>query len=189
MLISEYFMQCLTGEGPLQANIRLDPIDNIRLRPDVIFDIVENKKVLHLGCTDHLSIIKYKLERGIYLHRQLSYVTNKCLGIDINREAADFLKSEGINNIIISDITKPGIKPICQENWDFLLMAEVLEHIGDPVSFLKEIKNNYKDYIHGVIITVPNVFGLIHLSPALNTGTESINSDHRYWFTHILCAR
>jgi 2-polyprenyl-3-methyl-5-hydroxy-6-metoxy-1,4-benzoquinol methylase len=188
MLINEYFMQCLNGEGPLQASIRLEPISEIRVRPDVLFDLVENKKVLHLGCTDHLAIIKNKLVKGIYLHRQLSYVTNQCLGIDINREAADFLKSEGIDNIIISDITKPGIKPICQEEWDYLLMAEVLEHIGDPVSFLKAIRDHYKDHIRGVIITVPNVFGLIHLASALNAGTESINSDHRYWFTpYTLC--
>lgn len=187
-MLNEYFMQCLSGDGPLQANVKLDPIKDIQLRPNVIFDIVENKRVLHLGCTDHLSIIKNKLENGAYLHRQLSYVAEKCLGIDINSEAANYLKSEGIRNIIISDITEPGIKQICEDDWDYLLMAEVLEHINDPVAFLKAIKNNYKNNIHGIIITVPNAFGLIHLSYPLNQGTESINSDHRYWFTpYTLC--
>lgn len=187
-MLNEYFMQCLSGDGPLQANIKLDPIRDIQLRPNVIFDIVENKKVLHLGCTDHLSILKNKLEHGAYLHRQLSYVAEKCLGIDINSKAVNFLKSEGIHNIIISDITEPGNEKITQEDWDYLLMAEVLEHINDPVAFLKAIKNNYKNNIRGIIITVPNAFGLIHLSYPLNQGTESINSDYRYWFTpYTLC--
>lgn len=187
-MLSNYIKQCVSGNGPLQAEIQLSPVDNLRIRPNVIFEIAEEKKVLHLGCTDHLSIIEQKLKAGIYLHRQLSYVSKKCLGVDINSKAAEYLSQHGISNIVIGDITEPGIKEIQSDDWDYLLMAEVLEHINNPVSFLLDIKNNYGKNIKGVIITVPNAFGWIHMNSVIYHGIESINSDHRFWFTpYTLC--
>ncbi len=174
---------CIEGKGTLMASLQFHPIDHIRLRPNVIFDIVDNRTVLHLGCTDHIEIIDNKLRSGLYLHKQLTRVTSKCLGIDINKEAVEHLKKNGINNVILRDITQPNIIEIKDEKWDFLLMAEVLEHIDNPVEFLKVIMKNYGSNIESLIITVPNAFGLIHMGNVLNTGTEVINSDHKYWFT------
>ena len=187
-LINKEILDGITGAGPLQANIRLEPIQHIRLRPNVIFDIAYGKRLLHLGCTDHLSVIERKLQNETYLHQQLTYVTAKCLGIDINEEATKYLAGKGIHNIIVSDITSPGIKQITDYEWDYLLMAEMLEHIDNPVSFLQSIAENYKPNIKNLIITVPNAFGLIHFGNVLNNGIESINNDHRYWFTpYTLC--
>ena len=67
-------------------------------------------------------------------------------------------------------------------------MAEVLEHIDNPVSFIKDIATHYRENIGGIIITVPNAFGFIHISQAINNGVESVNNDHRYWFTpYTIC--
>lgn len=176
-------IDCINGTGDLTATLKFDPIEHIRLRPNIIFDIVDNKKVLHLGCTDHIELIEKKIASGLYLHSQLTHVTSKCLGIDINKEAVEFLKNKGINNIILKDITSPNIMEIKNEKWDYLLMAEVLEHIDDPVLFLKKIISNYKRNIETIIITVPNAFGLVHLHNVLSFGCEVVNSDHRYWFT------
>ena len=182
-MIEKEILDGIKGEGPLQAEIPIRPLEQIRLRPNVIFDIVYNKKVLHLGCTDHMSVIDYKLENGIYLHQQLSRVSSECVGIDINSETTEYLSKRGITNIIVQDITQPGIDTILDNQWDYLLMAEVLEHIDNPVAFLKDIATLYKSNIHSVIITVPNALGYISVVEALNNGRESINNDHRYWFT------
>ena len=123
------------------------------------------------------------MKAGVYLHKQLSQVSAKCLGIDINAEAVEYIKSKGINNVIIEDITKSDISQIKNEKWDYLLLAEMLEHIDNPVEFLRKIVENYKNNIGSFIITVPNAFGLIHLGNVLNLGKEIVNSDHRYWFT------
>jgi len=187
-MINDYFRSCISGSGPLQAEISFPPINIIRLRPNVIFDLTEDKSVLHLGCTDHLSIIEKKIEKGIYFHRQLNCVAGKCLGIDINNETVQYLERHGVDNIIVADITQPGIKEIANNKWDYLLMAEVLEHINDPVDFLKCIAKEYRNNIMNIIITVPNAFGLIHMNHALINGCESINTDHRYWFTpYTIC--
>jgi len=187
-MIDKDILDGITGEGPLQANIRLDPIEQLQLRPNVIFDLVYDKEILHLGCTDHLPIIKHKIESGIYLHQQISRVASVCVGIDINREALEYVRTMGITNIVEADITQPGIKKITDNKWDYLLMAEMLEHIDNPVSFLQSIAQNYKKHIDSIIITVPNAFGLAHMNIAHNHGIESINNDHRYWFTpYTIC--
>lgn len=179
----EALSDCINGTGNITAELKFEPIRKIRLRPNVVFDIVDNKKVLHLGCTDHIETVNEKLESGFYLHKQLTRICEKCLEIDINAEAVNFLKEKNFNNVILSDITKPNIGEIINEKWDYLIMAEVLEHIDNPVEFLKKIASNYKSNIDKIIITVPNVLGFIHMSNAINFGTETVNSDHRYWFT------
>lgn len=182
-MISEYLQKCISGEGPLQAELVLPPIERVQVRPNVIYDLCRGKKVLHLGCTDHLPTIDYKIKRGTYLHQQLSFTASKCLGIDINEEAANHLKTYGIDNVLIADITKPGNSSILDEQWDYLLMGEMLEHVDNPVDFLRRIGENYGSSIDKVIITVPNAFGWIHMMQALQQGREWVNSDHRYWFT------
>jgi len=187
-MINKEILDGITGEGPLQANVRLSPIGQLRLRPNVIFDLVYDKEVLHLGCTDHLPVIMYKIDKGIYLHQQISRVASVCIGIDINHEALEYIRTMGITNVIEADITQPGIKQITDSKWDYLLMAEMLEHIDNPVSFLRSISQNYRKNIGNLIITVPNAFGLIHMNIARNHGIESINNDHRYWFTpYTIC--
>jgi len=188
-MIDKDLLNTIKGNGPMIAGLQIAPIERILLRANIIFDLTSNKKVLHLGCADHMEAIKDKINNGTHLHQQLSRIAAKYLGIDINKEAVEYLASIGINNIILSDITKPGIKEITDNHWDYLLMPEVLEHIDNPVAFLREIGVNYKCNIdRGIIITVPNAFGYIHMIDAINNGVEVINSDHRYWFTpYTLC--
>lgn len=153
------------------------------LRPDVIFDLVADKRVLHLGCTDHEELIDKKLASGNYFHQLLGYVTSDCLGVDIDSNAVGYARSKGINNIICADITQPGIREITSQKWDYLLLGEILEHIDNPVWFLKKIHEHYGACFNALIITAPNAFGIPFMHAALNTKTEWINADHRYWFT------
>jgi 2-polyprenyl-3-methyl-5-hydroxy-6-metoxy-1,4-benzoquinol methylase len=187
-MVIESITEAIAGRGMLEARIRLPPAQDLRRRPDVVFDLVRDKRVLHIGCTDHIEIIALKIQQQNLLHQQLSGIASVCLGVDIDVEAAEYLRARGIENIIIADITQPGISQITESRWDYLLLAEILEHVDDPVLFLKAIATNYREHINGVIITVPNAFGLIHMSTALNEGVEALNRDHRYWFTpYTLC--
>jgi hypothetical protein len=73
-------------------------------------------------------------------------------------------------------------------HFDYALLGEVVEHIDDPVSFLKKIRENLKDTVEKVIITVPYAFGLRQMFSGLFK-KERINSDHRYWFTPYTIAK
>ena len=173
----------IDGSGELMVSLEFEPYDKIILRPDYLLEVLQNKKVIHLGCTDHNEIIQQKLQAGNYLHNMITYVTQKCVGIDINQQALDFLKSKGVSNVFYGDITQPDHQVITSDHFDFILLGEMLEHIDNPVNFLQRIIENYSDHIDRFMITVPNAFGLPFLNNAFNAGKEEINSDHRYWFT------
>jgi hypothetical protein len=72
--------------------------------------------------------------------------------------------------------------------FDYALLGEVVEHIDNPVSFLKKIRENLMDTVEKVIITVPYAFGLRQIFSGLFK-KERINSDHRYWFTPYTIAK
>jgi hypothetical protein len=62
-----------------------------------------------------------------------------------------------LTNIFFGDITvRPKISEIGNDKFDYAVFGEVLEHIGNPVYFLKSFLSNYKENIGQVIITVPN---------------------------------
>lgn len=173
----------LENNDSLEVSVAFEPYEQIMLCPDYLLQLFSEKKVIHLGCTDHLEIIQNKLDKGQYLHNLISFVSEKCVGIDINNQALDFIRSKGVHNVIYGDITQPGITEILEGHFDYMLLGEMLEHIENPVSFLKSIIANYGEHISTFVITVPNAFGLPFLSNAVSAGTEVLNPDHKYWFT------
>jgi len=175
--------RAVMGAGPLTATIEFEPYDTLMLRPDYLLDLFQDKKVIHLGCADHLEILNQKIDRGNYLHNLLSCVSSRCIGIDINKEAVQAMTDRGIKNAVLGDITCPGIKPILNDKWDYILLGEVLEHLDHPAGFLRSLIKNYGKHINRYVVTVPNAFGLPFILNALENGKEQINSDHCYWFT------
>jgi hypothetical protein len=145
-------------------------------------ELVEGKNVLHIGCADHLELIENKIKNSDWLHGILSESSNVCLGIDTDEKAIGYLKSIGIKNVLCKDISQNFIDEIAKGSWDYIVLADVLEHLDDPISFLSSIYNNYMKYIDKMVITVPNAFRWLNFRKALKN-IEGINSDHRYWFT------
>lgn len=164
-------------------------------RIDLIKNILKEKKnckCIHLGATDHLNLIDKKIKENKWLHKIISENTEKTVGIDINQKAVDYCHSIGWNNIICADIFKDN-QVIMEslgggvERYDYIIAGEMLEHIDNPVQFLKEINNNYREIADKIIITVPNAFSIFNFLTALS-GKEAINTDHRYFFTpYTLC--
>ena len=153
-------------------------------RIDLLTSICRNKKIIHLGCLDHIPLIKDKIKEKTWLHGLLTEVSDICLGIDINKEGIDYVRNElHFENIIYGDIINDETPKIQElEKWDYLILGEILEHIDDPVSFLNNIRRKYDKKIDQIVITVPNVLNLGN-AKSLKQNIENINSDHRYWFS------
>lgn len=146
-------------------------------------NLVQNKRIIHLGCLDHIPLIGEKIEKDIWLHSRLTRHAAHCLGVDIDREGVDYVKTHfGINNVVYGDITSGDITEMNQSHWDYLVAGEILEHVDNPVSFLQTIRKLHANIIDRMIITVPNAFDLRNHRNALSH-IEQINSDHRYYFT------
>jgi len=163
---------------------------SVLTRFDLIKELATNKKIIHLGFGDHtIDNINKKLKSNNWLHSKLVEVSNRCLGIDIKSDvvayANDILEYK---DVLCADIIEKQVNEITDSNWDFMIMGEILEHIDNPILFLKTIKEKYKNNIKKIIITVPNAFSLFNYKSVFSH-IECINSDHRYWFTPYTLAK
>lgn len=162
----------------------------IPLRMEYIEKLVVNKQIIHLGCADHIPLIKEKIRRNKWFHKRLVESSRYCLGIDINREAIEYIKNElGYSDVLVADIQKNDlIKEISSQKWDYLIMGELLEHLDDPVDFLKTIKEKYSPFISYLIVSAPNALRIENYYNSKKQ-LEVINSDHRFWFTPYTLAK
>jgi hypothetical protein len=170
-------------------------------RLDCLMNLTKNKRVLHIGCCDHIPYIMEKIKSKTWLHGLLLENCSFVAGIDINDEAIQYV----IDRVLLSNYTSPpppnnkhnlyqgnvtiGLpKELCGISFDYALLGEVVEHVDDPVSFLKKIRENLNDTVEKVIITVPYAFGLRQMFSGCFK-RERINTDHRYWFTPYTIAK
>lgn len=163
----------------------------IPFRIDFLESLGRGQNVLHIGFADHIPLIKKKIEKNIWLHKRLVDASKKCVGIDIDKEAVNYVKEEiGIKEVYNLDITNKDQIPdeILQEHWDYIILGEVLEHVNNPVYFLQKMKENFASNAKYIVVTVPNAWDLINIQ-LLRKNTEFINSDHRYWFTPYTLAK
>lgn len=153
-------------------------------RLELLEKLVAGRKVIHVGFADHRDLILRKIKENSWLHKRLMDVSSKCVGVDIDRQAVDFVKKElGLTEVYCFDVTKDDIpQTIRDEKWDYLLLGEVLEHVDNPVQFLSSLRERFSNMVNSVIITAPNALRIGNFELALR-GIEAINSDHRYWFT------
>lgn len=153
-------------------------------RMEYIEALVKGKKIIHLGCTDHIPLIKEKINNNIWFHKRLDDITERCLGVDINEESINYVKDElGYIDIINYDIMKDEpSSEILSEQWDYLIMGEILEHVENPTILLSKIKEKLGSSVKRIIITVPNAFGILNFKFALKH-QELINTDHKFWFS------
>lgn len=162
---------------------------SVPLRVDLVKEIVKNKQIIHFGCVDHLPIIEEKINNHSWLHELLLESASKCFGVDNNKEGIEYIKKLGYKDVFCFNILDDTVAPeIVNQQWDYLVLGEILEHINDPVEFLRRINAIFSVNAQYVLITVPYAFKLHNFQNAFKH-TEVINSDHRYWFTPYTLAK
>lgn len=153
-----------------------------RTRIELLKELLPGKRVVHFGCVDHLPLIEYRRKTGRWLHEVMSGICQRVVGIDINEAGIAYMNEQGFESYVANVITEPAPAAVTSEKWDYLVAGEVLEHIDDPVAFLKAIRAKYGPCTERIVITVPNALSYTNFRFALRN-TELINSDHRFWFT------
>ena len=151
-------------------------------RSDRLVQLATGQRVLHIGCCDHLPLIQDKLQRGLYLHDNLCRVATQCVGVDTNTEGVALLRGLGFDETYV-----PDEAPLSANDngtpvpYDLCLLADVIEHVGDPVSFLRSMR---RYQFKRLVVATPNAFRWRNSLP----GPELINTDHRFWFSpYTLC--
>jgi hypothetical protein len=152
-------------------------------RETAITELIKNSNVVHIGCSDHIEVINEKIATNTWLHKLITDNSNNCIGIDIDRESIAYIKNNlGYTNVFQGDILTDDFDGISQNSWDYVVFGEIMEHIGNPVNFLKVFKERFGENIEKFIITVPSIYNKRQFGNMLKF-KEIINSDHRFWFT------
>lgn len=196
MKFSEDYLSYLAGgKFDTMAHLPLyakeDVAKHKMLRITCLTELVKDKRIIHVGCCDHLPLIAEKRKNNAWVHDILTRQSAQCIGVDIDVEAVRYVREEEkVDNVYLCDVAAPlenqnlgELEGILKESqWDYLVLGEVLEHIGNPVQFLEGIHRNFKGKAKEIIITVPNAFYESNLYRVFRN-TEPINTDHRFWFT------
>ena len=185
MIKDPEIIKYLKGEAFTNTlNVELDHAKFEGLKRErIIVDLIKNSKVIHVGCTDHIQLINEKIEQNLWLHKLITDNAQKCIGIDIDREGIEYLKNNlGYTNVICGNVLSDELPELKKENWDFVVFGEIIEHLDDPVNFLKTFRQKFSDTTSNFILTVPNILTKNSFRNMLSF-REVINSDHRYWFT------
>ena len=162
--ISTEFRQYLTGKcysNGLAFEPEFDSEDfRLRGRIELLREICTDKKVVHLGCVDHdLESIRRKLQKGKWLHAEISEVADRCLGIDIAETGIRFMREQlGYEDVAALDVLQESGPIASEEQWDFFLIPEVIEHVDNPVSFLSGLRERHASRVGRFIVTTPNAF-------------------------------
>jgi 2-polyprenyl-3-methyl-5-hydroxy-6-metoxy-1,4-benzoquinol methylase len=114
------------------------------------------------------------------------------VGIDVETQGHELVQRElGLHNIQLLDLSRPlaqnDLISLRKTQWDLILCPEVLEHITNHQQFLQNLRS-ISNRETMLIVTVPNAFKFGNFVNAFR-GFESINSDHKYWFTFYTLSR
>lgn len=143
-------------------------------RVDVIVEKVEGPRVLDVGCTGHDA----NPNRPYWLHGFLRRRFEHVEGIDINEENVRKLAEAGYSDIHCARIEEwdPA------EKYNTIVMGEVIEHVGDAVSFLRRAADLI-DRGGKLVLSTPNVFCAMYLAYALKNAPRTCqNPEHTFWF-------
>lgn len=190
MKYSEIDIAYITGEKfSTRYDMKLEA-NKLIGRIDAIMKLCTDKAVLHIGCCDHISVIEEKRAAHTWLHGNLEEKCSCLQGVDICEEAVNYCNANRYNElpIIAGDVTEcpvPGM-----DKFDYVLMAEMIEHVNNPVKFLTDTQLNLKrqGFKGKYILTAPNALGVMRRN-VFTRGFERINTDHKYWFSPFTLAK
>ena len=151
-------------------------INCIRLvnRKEYIKKLCKAKRVLHLGATD-FPITEDAVKHGRLLHQELHQVADHLVGMDLAKEAIEWLSQNcALTNIVYGNIENLDDYP--REHFDIIIAGEIIEHLSNPGQALNCLHSvmgkNAK-----IIITVPNAYSLKGFLRAVMKH-ELIHPDH-----------
>lgn len=148
-------------------NVVVDTTYKNSSRLELLIPLVKDKKVLHVGFVDW-PITSTKTS----LHLTLSEHCKVIDGIDTNTSGSEHLAVP--NGKLMFNWSE------VEDNYDVILIPEVLEHVGNVEDFLKFI-----DRLHGtLVVSVPDAYLLQkHFEETSQGFVEVVHPDHNYYYS------
>ena len=134
--------------------------------------------MLHIGACDAPYTLQ-KFKNNLLLHTKLSKVSKEVLGIDIDKDAIEFLNREGFDNIVYYNMDNLGNLEFSPE---IIVFGETIEHLtnlGYALENIKEITNDKCE----LLISTPNAFYIMNFFNSIRM-QEQIHEDHKVLFSY-----
>jgi 2-polyprenyl-3-methyl-5-hydroxy-6-metoxy-1,4-benzoquinol methylase len=137
----------------------------------IITQFCTGQKVLDVGCIGQDR--NYAADN--WLHEKVKRIAQKIDGVDILEDEIKILRKNGYSIYTIEELQATN------NRYDVVLMADVIEHVNDPVAFL----SFYAQFLSptGVmLITTPNANRANNFINILFNNNYSVNPEHTFWF-------
>lgn len=151
-------------------------------REKYILDACNGKSVLHLGCSDYPHTREKYLCNEL-LHLKIGAVAKRVIGVDINAESINWLKSQGITDIHNLDANEvEALLADINFSPEVIVLGEILEHMSQPHTFLINVKAVMQEDT-ALVISIPNAF---HFRGFIHTlfGREKTHPDHVAYYSY-----
>lgn len=143
-------------------------------RNAVFASLCDGRTVLHVGCADApITNVRNNL------HLALQGSAKVLDGFDLDTAALDMLRPHINNGRLFSKLDD------IQDEYELLLVPEVIEHVGNVEQFLQTLdKINFSE----VVITAPDAYSCMHRNffdydSQSSTFCEIVHPDHNAWYT------
>ncbi|GIU83434.1 MAG: hypothetical protein KatS3mg008_0209 [Acidimicrobiales bacterium] len=149
-------------------------------RIEFILDLCRGKRVVHLGCADH-GFRREQLDSGTFLHSRLAEVSRELVGLDLDREGVEEMRSMGWD-VHLADCTDGAqVRRLELEPADVVVAGELLEHVERPGDLLDAVAPLVAEGGR-LVITTPNAYGWVNPFAAL-ARVEINHPEHLHMFT------
>lgn len=152
-------------------------------RDQWLVNLVKNKSVLHVGCTDH-PITAEKIANGRILHGQLLQSASAVVGLDYDNEGISRLRGLFPSNEFIMHNAEelPSCNALHDRNFQLIVAADVVEHLSNFGKFLDGVKSLLSE--NGkLVLTTPSAFSIKRMVPMVLMGVERVHPDHTAYYS------
>lgn len=157
----------------------------MRSRVDEILAEIRGPRVLDVGCAGGLQSDTPLLDSPYWLHRHLLDSFPDTWGVDLSPERIDYLRSRGIPRLIVGDAEHLDIG----DTFDTIVAGELIEHLGNPRSFLESAKHHLRPSGR-IVLTTPYAAGLPNVLYAwVKFPKTCSNPEHTTWFCPTTLSR
>lgn len=140
-------------------------------KDDVVLQHCAGKSVLDVGCVGQ----DRDFASDNWLHNKVRKVASRADGVDILLDEIAQLKQRGYNMYSLDELQTTS------NRYDVVLMADVIEHVNDPVSFLS-LYASFLSENGFMIVTTPNSNRANNFVNILFNNNYTVNPEHTCWF-------
>lgn len=154
---------------------------------EIIAPLVKEGKVLDMGVVESRRgrrDTESQLERhhSNLLFRQICELNNECMGVDIDGEGIELLKSQGFNATTADVVTMD-----LEQQFDAIIAGEIIEHLPNVGQFLENMHRHLTE-TGTLLITTPNPFYSKQAFKIWRYNSPQVHEEHTCWFDPItLC--